>query len=308
METIINEIKEMERWVDACYERPDIKNFNTLMDLGITLGNYLRKLTLLTLSTLTAEEAASRKGTFELHDAVIVGHLVQLYKLYDQLVYFVAESKGEISQLFSRLMFETFVMMKYLIIKGRPSIDNFIRISFKSTIRQYQFLTQLESRRKLADIEKRIISKIEDRLRIVGLNAFDLSRNKDWRLDGLTFRGILEFLKNHDPDKTDWDLSYEFLYGSGSSFVHGTWYDIELNHLTYSDGQYSPKASYDEVDPRYILPQSLIPVIACTTFLRWRGTDPDNFLIDVFEKIGNLVYHLNEMDEARINRHTYGAT
>ena len=302
MDTIIKEINEMEKWVEECYKRSDLHEYHTLMDLGITIGNYLRKLTILTFSTMTEDEAKAGKETFGLHDAVIVGHLVRLYKLYDQLVYFVSENKGEIASIFIRLMFETFVVMKYLIIRGKPSIDNFIKISFKSTIKQYQYIKGLEVEREFFDIEKRIINKIDNRLSAVGLDASKLTLNKNWKLDGLTFKGILDFLKKHDSDPDRWGLSYDFIFGNSSSFVHGSWGDIEINHLTQSNGQYSPKATYYPVDPRFILPASFIPIMACTDFLKWRKTDPDNFLGNILEKIGDLLMHLNLMDEERIKR------
>ncbi|MBI3586595.1 MAG: hypothetical protein HY088_05655 [Ignavibacteriales bacterium] len=302
MESIIKEIDEMTAWVDACYKRSDLHEFNTLMQLGVETGNHLRKLAVVTFGSMTEEEAAAGEETFELHDAVIVGHMVRIYKLYDQLVYFVGEDKGEIASIFSRLLFETYVIMKYLIVKGNSSIDNFIKISFKSTIKQYDYLKGIEAQRRLTEIETRIIQKIENRLDIIGLDASVLSANKSWRLDGLSFKGIVDYLSQRDSNSRFWALSYDFLYSNMSSFIHGLWYDLETNHLDRHGDRYSPKGTYDRVDPRYILPASLIPVIACKEFLAWRRSDPDNFLTGVLDKIFDLLMFLNEMDEIRIGK------
>ncbi|MGD0591633.1 MAG: DUF5677 domain-containing protein [Bacteroidota bacterium] len=308
MDEIIKEVQDINEWIDHCHKRVDLQDYDTLMDLGITIGNYLRKLTIISLNTMTEDEASRNEDTFELHEAVIVGHLVRIYKLFDQLVYFVSENKGEISQIFSRLMFETFATMKYLIIKGNSSIDNYIKVSFKSTINQYVYIKEVESKKELVDIERRIIQKIENRIKKVGLDITDLTSNKNWKLDGLSFKGIIDYLKNHDSSPSLWGLSYDFMYGNSSTFIHGLWYDIELNHLMYSNGRYSPKLSYDAVDPRYILSDCFIPVMACIDYLKWRKSDPNNILIRVFEKIGGLLVHLNEIDEIRIEKKREGAT
>ena len=306
MKSIIEEIVEMGAWVDASYKRSDLHEFNTLMQLGVETGNHLRKLAIATFGSMTEEEAAAGEETFELHDAVIVGHMVRIYKLYDQLVYFVAEDKGEIASIFSRLLFEAYVIMKYLIVKGASSTDNFIKVSFKSTVRQYNFIKGLEAQRPLTDIETRIIQKIENRLKNVGLNASELSANKSWNLDGLTFKAIVDFLSQRDPNSRFWALSYDFLYGNMSSSIHGLWYDLEISHLDRRGDRYSPKGKYDRVDPRFILPASLIPVIACKDYLAWRRSDPDNFLTGVLDKFFDLLLFLNEMDEIRIGKQ--GAT
>jgi hypothetical protein len=302
MEDIINELTELEKWIESCYKRSNLHEFNPLMTVSIEIANHIRELSVLTIGTLTEDEFENAKEGFDLSKAVIIGHLVRIYKLYDQLSFFVANNKGEISSIFSRLLFETFVSLKYLIIKGESSINNYIKVSFKSTIKQYAYIKELESQRELIDIEKRIIRKVDNRLTNVGLNANELINNKDWRLDGLTFRGIIEFLKKNDDSKFNWNLAYNFIFGNMSSSVHGTWYDIEIHHLENKNGEYFPKYSYTKVDPRYILTDSFMPIESCIAFLNWRKTDPDNYIKNVLFKIRDLLGFLNEMDEIRIDK------
>jgi hypothetical protein len=302
MEDIINELTELEKWIDSCYQRDDLHEFSPLMTVSIEIANHIRKLSVLTIGTLTEDESKNPNKGFDLSDAVIIGHLVRIYKLYDQLSFFVANNKGEISSIFSRLLFETFVTLKYLIIKGESSINNYIKVSFKSTIKQYAYIKELESQRELIEIEKRIVRKVDNRLKNVGLNADELINNNAWRLDGLTFKGIIEFLKKNDNSKFNWDLAYNFIFGSMSSSVHGTWYDIEINHLEKKNGKYLPKYTYAKVDPRYILSDSFMAIESCIAFLNWRKTDPDNYLKNVLLKIRDLLGFLNELDEIRINK------
>jgi len=300
MEKIIKEVEEIDKWIDLCFQRGDLLDYNSLMDIGIQTANHIRKLSIITIGSMTEDEHHQGDKNFELCDAVIVGHLVRIFKLYDQLSYFISQNKGEISSIFSRLIFETFVIMKYLIIKGEPSIKNYIKVSFKSTIKEYDFIKNIERKRELSDIENRIRYKIENRLRNVELDPTELLNNRNWNLDNLTFKDIVNFLIDNDPDGLNWERSYLFVFGSSSAFIHGTWYDIEISHLTKVDGKYFPKMEYDKVDPRYILPQSIFPTRACIDFLKWRKSDPVNFLTNIFLKIEKLLLYLNEMDEIRI--------
>jgi hypothetical protein len=300
MEAIIQEVKEIQKWTERCHKRSDLHDFNTLMNLGVDIGNHLRKLLLICIHTTREDESTDKEILFDLRGGVIVGHLVRIYKLYDQLVYFVAENKGEISQLFYRPMFEAFVTMRYLLLRGNKSIDNFIKVSFQSAMKDYEHIKRFEPTRSLTNIEKRITQSIEAQIRRANLDPIVLARNKNWKLDGLTFKGLLDYLSKNDPDPKEWNMTYSFLYGSSSSFVHGSWHDIEFYHLKKSDGKYSPKVTYGRVDPRFILPQGFIPIMAGKQFLRWRKSDPDNFLTGTFDKLGNLLVFLNEMDELRI--------
>jgi hypothetical protein len=190
--------------------------------------------------------------------------------------------------------------------RGEPSIRNFIKASFQSTIKEYSFIKDIEKHRDLIEIEKRIIRKIEHRIKDVGLDVMALQQNTQWKLDGLTFKAILAFLTENDPEGINWEVSYSFIYGSGSAFVHGTWYDIQINQLTRKNGKYFPKYTYDRVDPRYIGPNSLISVRACLEFLRWRKSDPASLLSDTLVKIENLLIHLEEKDEIRIKQRDQG--
>jgi len=272
-----------------------------LMKLGIESGNYIRNLAILCTGSLTKDEFITNKDSFELHDAVIVGHMVRLFKLYDHLLYSVSSDKGEIASIFSRLLFETYTIMKYLIINGKSSIDSFIKSSFKSTMEDYKYIKEREKERPLLNIEKRMVRKIENRINKVNLSIDDLMTNKHWKLDNRSFRQILDFL--NDRDKSfEWGKAYSFLFGSQSAYIHGTWYDIQINHLEESGTGFLPKYSHDRVDPRYILPQSLIPIKASIDFLNWRKSDPDRFTINVLEKMAKLLLYLNEMDEIRIDK------
>jgi len=238
-----------------------------------------------------------------LHEAVIVGHMVRIYKLYDQIVFFVTENKGEISSIFFRLLFETYVKMKYFILCGQGSIDSFIKSSFKAPIRNYRYILEQKDDGVLDTIGRRIITKIENRLKFVNLPVDEMLSNRNWKIDGKSFSGILDFLEKNDTNGMKWKLSESFLFGSSSAFVHGNWYDIQLNQLEFVNEKFFPKYFYNKVDPRYILPNSSVPIHACIDYLQWRSINSNNPLNVVLNRMLELNHYLNEVDESR--NHNY---
>jgi hypothetical protein len=296
-------IKEIETWIDECYQRPDLLDFNALMSVGILASNHIRIIMMISADTLTPDEYTNTKSDFDLHEAVIIGHFVRIYKLYEQIVFNVVARRGEIASIFNRLIFETYARMKYLILRGRESIDSYIRTSFKATMQNYRFLKEKEQERELDNIEKRMLRKIENRLNGVNMMPDELLQNKNWRLDGKSFSDILDYLDKNDQDGRNWDLGYSFLFGGGSSFVHGDWYDLHINHLEENeDKRYKPRFEYNPVDPRYILPIGLIAVDASMDLLNWRKTDPERFIDRILGKMHDLHIFLNERDEIRIDK------
>ena len=302
MDEITGKVDEVEKWIDQCNQRSDLLDFDVLMSIGVLASNHIRLLMIICANTVTPQEYEASKEDFDLHEAVIIGHFVRLFKLYEQIVSNVTEKKGEIASIFNRLVFETYARMKYLILMGKRSIDSYVRTSFKSTIQNYSYLTARGKERELTNIEKRMLRKIENRLNRVNLTADELLRNRNWKLDGKSFSDILDYLDANDPDDRNWSLGYSFLFGSGSSFVHGDWYDLHINHLEASGERYKAKFGYDPVDPRYILPAGLIPINASRDLLKWRNTDTDGYIDGVLKKMHDLLLFLNEMDEVRIDK------
>jgi len=300
---VFERIRLIEAWIENCYRRSDLDSFDVLMDIAIEAGNYLRELILFCSGIVSDEKDDKKFKGLNLHEAVIVGHMVRIYKLYDQIVFFVTENKGEISSIFFRLLFETYVKMKYFILCGQGSIDSFIKSSFKAPIRNYRYILEQKDDGVLDTIGRRIITKIENRLKFVNLPVDEMLSNRNWKIDGKSFSGILDFLEKNDTNGMKWKLSESFLFGSSSAFVHGNWYDIQLNQLEFVNEKFFPKYSYNKVDPRYILPNSSVPIHACIDYLQWRSINSNNPLNVVLNRMLELNHYLNEVDESR--NHNY---
>jgi len=177
-------IEYIEKWIDDCYKRNDLNSFDVIMDIAIESGNYLREMIILCSGIASDDKNGKEIKGFDLHEAVIVGHMVRIYKMYDQIVFFVAENKGEISSIFFRLLFETYVKMKYFMLRGPDSIDSFIKCSFKAPMKNYNYIVGQEDDGVLDTIGKRVINKIENRLRFVNLSIEEMVSNRNWKIDG----------------------------------------------------------------------------------------------------------------------------
>jgi len=302
MDKTIKIIDSISNWIDRCYKRGDLLEFKNMMEVGIEGANHIRQLLFICVGLMRPDEVERDVAGFSLYDSIIGGHMARIYKLYDQMVLSVNENKGEIVLIFQRLIFESYARMRYLTIKGEESIKSFIKTSFKADINNYKFLKEIKKERSLSNIEKRIYYKIETRIKRVNLDIEDLLQNTDWKIDGKSFYDILVFLRKNDIDGYNWEAAYSFLFGSGSAFIHGSWYDIEYNHLQEKNGSYLPKFSYKPVDPRYILPYSLPPIHACKDYIIWRKLDSYEFLLKVLDKFKDFLFYLNDMDEIRIDK------
>lgn len=285
MEEITKKIEEVRNWVSENQVLPRLKNNNDYMEFAFELSNHIRYLMFVSASLLPQNQT----NGYGKHSAVIVGLFIRVCKLYDALCYHVSENQGEIATIFSRLIFESYVKMRYLIKKGQESTNNFIFVSFQSTVDQYKDLVTKQAQRDLTPIEERILSKIEGQFDEIGIDKESLFSNKDWRLDGKSFKGLCKYL--------DIEASYYFIFGAQSSFVHGDWYDIRAHHLTYRNDKYQPRIDHHSVDTRYICPISILCLDALIDFLKWNHSDPDNFVISTADAMGEIVYALDNHHE-----------
>ncbi len=288
-EEIINKLEQIGRWLKENEFVESCKTNNDLMRLAVEVSNHVRLLMVIASGLIPQEMF---KG-YNKESAVIVGHFVRLYKLYDSASYHVSKNQGEIGAIFTRLFFETSIRMAYLIKNGSASIHNFIFISYRSDKEILKDLLVKQSQRKLIPIEERILSGIRWRLQEDGIDEKRLLSNTEWKLDGKDFREIMK----------DIDIGHQYAYGFGSqsSTVHGNWRDIRAHHLTFQDGLYNPEWEYDSVDPRNITPLSIMATDAIVAFLSWNKTDPDGFVSKHASNLGTYAIRLDRFHEDMLN-------
>lgn len=288
-EEIITKLEEIGCWLKENESLESCKTNNDFMRLAVGVSNHVRLLMVIA-SGMVPQEAF--KG-YDKENAVIVGHFVRLYKLYDSASFHVSKNHGEIAAIFTRLFFETNVRMAYLIKNGSASIQNFIFISYKSDKEILNDLLGKQSKRQLIPIEERILNGIRRRLKEDGIEETRLLSNKQWELDGKNFRKIMK--------DVDLGNKYAYMFGAQSSPVHGNWRDIRANHLIFEDGVYTPEWEYDSVDVRHITPLSIIATDAIVDFLSWNKTDPDGYVTKYARDVRNYAVRLDQHHERTLN-------
>ncbi len=288
-EEIIKKLEEIGQWLKENESIESCKTNNDFMRLAVDVSNHVRFLMVIASGMIPQE---TFKG-YDKESAVIVGHFVRLYKLYDSASLHVSKNHGEIAAIFTRLFFETSTRMAYLIKKGSASIQNFIFISYQSDKEILNDILEKQSKRQLIPIEERILKGIRRRLQEDGIEEKRLLSNKQWKLDGKDFREIMK----------DVDLGHQYAYGFGSqsSPVHGNWRDIRAHHLTFKDAVYTPEWEYDSVDPRNITPLSVIATDAIGSFLSWNKTDSDGFVSKYAKDVGAYAIRLDQFHEKTLN-------
>jgi len=285
MEEIIKEVQRIKQWIIDNKTLPDFKkNNNEYMKFAVESSNNVRY-----LMFVAAGMISEGKDGYNREDAVIVGLFVRLCKLYDTLCWHAAENHAEIVQIFVRLIFESSINLEYLMTNGKKSIENFIFISYKATKENYEDLIKKKEGRELTGIEKRILAKIERQLQEDEVDIEKLCTNKNWRVDGKSFKNILKEL--------NFEGAYSYIFGNGSSYVHGDWKDLKANHLDYKQEQYYPRLEHDRVDPRYLCPASVICLDALVEFLKWNKSDADNFVISTAIGMNSLIRNFDAQHE-----------
>jgi hypothetical protein len=271
---------EIETWVDNA---PDPITFHTndeFMAFIVELMNrclYLLKLGV----TLVPTDETSNKGYVK-QKAVLVGHMVRIVKLYEGMLIHTSRRQLELATIFTRLIFESTMRLKYLIKSKskRKAVRSFIVASYKP---EKEMLTDLKgkaSKRPLIQIEKRIRRKVKARAKGDGISLKELMGNKVWNMDGKDFRRILQDIGV--------DGIYSYGFGNGSHAIHGDWLNISAYDVEREGHYYTPKLQYTTPDPRLTCPMTTLCLGILLDYLIWNKSDPYKIVAPTISNLLNL--------------------
>lgn len=181
------------------------------------------------------------------HNAVLVGHAVRGFKLYDNTVFMAVGGRGEGVRILSRCLIEWSVNFRYLLKRADP--DTF------EAYRKYELCHRKEM---LADVEREIANSS----RVTDL-AYDIRR----RLEaGIAESGCRK--EEIAKDRQRWDkfkprveevhgdealTFYTFEFGMTSGYAHGDMFDLMQHHVQCQDGQ-EPRPT---LEPARVVPGEL---------------------------------------------------
>ena len=234
METKLEAVRE---WMKAHNSFDKLRDNNDYMKVVVELGNHVRLL----LLTASGMIPSPNFPGYSKEQAVVVGLFVRMYKLFDAMCFHVSKSHGEIASIFTRLIFETYVRMTYLITKGRASAQNFIFVSYRAAKENLEDLLAKQAQRELIPIEKRILTNVREQMKEDGINEDVLMENRNWALDGKSFKDLMSVL--------EMEAWYSYLFGVQSSIVHGDWKDIRAHHIKKEGEFYKPDYAHSNWTP-----------------------------------------------------------
>ncbi|PHS52818.1 MAG: hypothetical protein COB01_06430 [Lutibacter sp.] len=260
-----------------------IKNVEKL-EVELLKSNFIKDFSneLLTLIKKTIDPFEDMGYVYDINQATIAGLYTKLYKHYKLFLRAFNNNEYDTNALLSRPIYEAFVLMKYLILKGEESQKHYRLVSYR---RRYKNLKELEG---IEGIGQVMIEKLKHAMSIDGFTMSDFEaenskkKGRKWELDGKNFS---EIHKEVEISET-----YPYVYGMLSEVLHSGWGDIRQLHLTYCEGKYFiPKMDfYNNNDNRIIAPIFSILIEASEEFLNWaeRNKDIENFT--ELKRINNL--------------------
>lgn len=280
--------KNLESIVTGIGKAPDP---NTLDDSKMIV-HYMEvmgwTLYILRLCAGLEPDGHGEEKTYTRDEAVIVGHMVRIAKLYDGFYQNVAKRQLEFCGIFMRLLSETEIKLRYLLShSSEATANNFVLASYKPEKQMLQYFEELESSRELIPIEARMKRSILREIEEEGISREELLQNKRWDLDGLNIRAMLK--------KLDHDHLYPFMYGGASRWVHGGWSEFRRYHLVKKGEGYQPRLDYGDPDPRITGPVTQVCLEIAQDYLSWAGSDPDD-VVDRIIKI--LLEHVQSLEQA----------
>lgn len=245
-EDILAELHAIDQW--ATIPLSQLTNNDDFMAVAMELMNHAQYLLFVGISLaptqMQAENGVTRRR------AIVLGHLVRIHKLYNALRYHTANKERNICAIFDRLLIETVFRAEYLMKARTNSFRSFVLTSYRPEKQMLDDLRQKSSLRPFEPIERRMMASIKHCLRQDRVSVEELKANKNWDLDGKSFRQILSDL--------GCERGYAYGFGIGSHWIHGDWFDLRRHHLKRTDGRYRPRWDDDVPDPRGVCPSTIL--------------------------------------------------
>ena len=271
---------------------PDSLDVNSMMEhYMLVMGWALYVLRL----SVALDPSNGKNPGFERDQAVLVGLMVRVVKLYEAFYQNIAKRQLEVCGILLRTLIETEYKLSYLILRAQQGygVGNFFISSYKSEKQMLQYFHQLSKERELKPIENRMLRSVERELLEEEISEDELLANKNWNLDGRNVRDILKYLKS--------DHLYPFAYGGPSRWVHGGWGELRRYHLHLEkNGRYSPRLDYGDPDPRFVGPTTITSLKLAKDFLGWSHDGEEEAVTFVIDQVLQHVVALEQSHEAML--------
>lgn len=197
--------------------------------------------------------------TWNRHEAVLVGHLVRLYKLISALLDQTCQRRRETSFIFGRLAFEYIVNIMFLVKNDNPGIvQSYVEHSMRHERRlRDRIRANIAARGGDAwPVEMRMLASIEKSATKSGIDLDSINPPKNWAGKNL-------FEKAQDVGL---DAAYLGAFGGPSHSVHGNWQDLLEYHLIPEDDGFIPSFEWHPPRPQLLTTVAYLSISALSEF------------------------------------------
>ncbi|WP_225587263.1 DUF5677 domain-containing protein [Methylomonas fluvii] len=236
------------------------------------------------------------------HEAVLVGHLVRLYKLNTALLDQTCQRRRETTFIFARLAFECIVNTIFIIRNDRSEIvQSYIEHSMRHEKRLRDRIRNKITERggEIWPIEKRILDSIERSAKNSDVDLDRIDPPKNWAGKNL-------FDKARDVGL---DEAYLGAFAGPSHSIHGNWHDLLEYNLEVKDGGFLPNFEWHPPRPQLLTTIAHLTVITLGEFFSEiigpAGNAVAERLPDLYERIQILIHLHEEFLVSRTNRESH---
>lgn len=210
---------------------------------------------------------------------------MRVYKLVSAYLDQTCQHRREISEILSRLIFETAVTIRYLIAHQEPDVvDSFIKYALRFERELWDEIQRNVKKRSgvVIPIEDRMLQSIARASERSGysIEDIDLRDKSNWAGKNL-------YQKSKD---VGWDKLYLSSFGGMSNAVHGSWTDLYGHHLLAADnGSYTGVFGWSVPRPQSIFAMiRLVAQISADLFYFFGGKAVDEHfeprIINIFDR------------------------
>lgn len=274
--TINNSKKTAEKIVEAFTDftlpviKKEEKTNNDFMKDLVKVSNIVRRI-LLTSSQICSTQIPAYKAE------ILAGHMVRIFKLYDTYILMIVEKRGELAFIISRCLTETIINFEYLLKYLNTEVFKKYKRASLSLDRKFKkFMVDYYRERGLGP------KPLQDKM--------VKSLNKTFKRSGLR-------LEENELKKTEWGLKkehlkisgkakdvglyeiYELIFKRTSAHVHGSWHDLDFNHLSPKkdkSGMRYPNVKFMEPMPHMLFAPSIMALNATIKYWNMIGFNDFN--------------------------------
>jgi hypothetical protein len=262
------------------------------VDLMIEVGQYI---------CVAACILPGDRKAWSIYEAILVGHVVRLFKLIDALLDQTCKRRRETTFVFGRLAFECIINLKFLIKNASPELfKSYIQYSLKHEKKlRSEILKNIEERGgEVLDIEQRMLNSINKAFRTSETTPDEVtpSELKNWGGKNL-------FEKARDVGLAD---GYLAAIGGPSHNIHGNWQELIEYNIKKTDEGFVPSLGWRRPRPQLSNAISYHAVIVTNeylSYLKYLAPSEIEVIIQKLEELHDRIVLIEELHEDFLNKY-----